>query len=116
MRPIVLPQIAAGGVVSVKRFHVRPGDALATGTPLVDYEVDLSLAAPQDCAPVFHMRLLSNEAGRVSELRARPGEVVEPGAVLALVEGVDVARAPAAAERPLRTSSIGIEYDPLFDE
>ncbi len=97
----------------MKRFHVRPGDPLAIGTPLLDYVVDLSLAAPQDCAPVFHMRLVSNETGRVSELRARVGEIVEPGALLAVVDG---ASPHATADRPLRTSSVGIEYDPLFDE
>jgi hypothetical protein len=113
VRPVVLPRVAADGVASVKRFHVRPGDALAVGTPLLDYVVDLSVAAPQDCAPVFHMRLVSNEPGRVSELRARAGEIVEPGAVLALVDG---ASAQGATDRPLRTSSVGIEYDPLFDE
>lgn len=86
---------------------------LVNGTPLLDYVVDLSVAASQDCAPVFYMRLLSNEAGRVSELRVGVGELVEPGDVLALV---DVPSQRARADGPLRTSSIGIEYDPLFDE
>lgn len=98
---------------TIHRVLVRAGDALRPGTPLLEVRVDLGAGKAQDCPPVFHFRLMATERAYLRSLQAAAGDRMETGAQLGLASStLDEPCQPPAA-RPLRTTSIAIQVDPL---
>jgi len=98
--------------MSVVRVYVASAEAVHLGTPLLDIRVDLTGIAAQDCAPIFHLRLIVGEPATVDRLDVAKGQVVRSNDVI----GAARAANHGAGERPLLTSVIEVPFDPLFDE
>lgn len=68
----------------IESVHAREGERLAPGAKLIDMTVDLSLAAPHDCPPISHYRMVLREAAHLRRLYVRRGDEPVVGAPLAL--------------------------------
>jgi hypothetical protein len=68
----------------IETVHASVGQALAPGAKLFDMTVDLSLAAPHDCPPISHYRMVLREKAHLRRLFVEPGEEAAVGAPLAL--------------------------------
>jgi len=68
----------------VEAVYAEEGEALAIGAKLFDITVDLSAAAPHDCPPISHYRLVLRERAWLRRIDARRREVCPLGAPLAL--------------------------------
>jgi hypothetical protein len=68
----------------IETVHAREGERLAPGAKLFDMTVDLSLAAPHDCPPISHYRIVLREAAHLRRLNIQRGDEPAVGAPLAL--------------------------------
>ena len=98
---------------TVHRVLARAGDALRPGTPLVEVRVDLGAANAQDCPPMFYFRLIATERAHLRALTAAAGDVIDVGAALGLATSTPDEPHDGAPTRPLRTTSVAIQVDPL---
>jgi len=69
----------------VEAVYARPGEAAPIGAKLFDLTVDLSAAAPHDCPPVSHYRIVSRERAWLHRLCVKPGDEPMVGAPLAVL-------------------------------
>jgi hypothetical protein len=69
----------------VEAVYAREGDALVVGAKLFDLTVDLSIAAPHDCPPISHYRLVLRETAWLRRLDVMPRAEEQVGAPLALL-------------------------------
>lgn len=98
---------------SVHRLVARPGDEIRPGTPLLEVRVDLEAEKAQDCPPLFFFRVLSTERGVLRSLAVEPGSLLAVGAPLGIVTTTAAEPADGAPARPLRTTQVAIQIDPL---
>jgi hypothetical protein len=114
MQTIVFPglDLPAASRIALRRVHVKEGDRLDAGSPVLDVEVDLSAGAAQECRPVFTLRILAGETATVARVDVVRGQRVGTGAILATAS----AARDSGRERPLRVSVIEVHVDPLFDD
>jgi hypothetical protein len=68
----------------IETVHGCEGQLLAAGAKLFDMTVDLSLAAPHDCPPISHYRMVLRERAHLRRLYVRRGDEPAVGAALAL--------------------------------
>lgn len=68
----------------VEAVYQREGEALGVGARLFDLTVDLSVAAPHDCPPISHYRLVLREAAWLRRVSAGRGDEPAVGEPLAL--------------------------------
>ena len=114
MQTIVFPglDLPDGALVRVRRVHIKEGDELAAGSPILDVQVDLSAGAAQDCPPIFTLRILAAEPALVTRVDAVRDQTVGTGNQLGLASAIR----DGERERPLRASAIEVHLDPLFDD
>lgn len=97
----------------IHRLLARPGEPLRPGSPLLEVKVDLGEAQAQDCPPVYYFRLVSTERAHLRALHVAERAVVEVGADLGVATSTPGESADGAPGRPLRTTAILIQIDPL---
>jgi hypothetical protein len=68
----------------IETVHAQEGQRLAPGAKLFDMTVDLSLAAPHDCPPISHYRIVLRETAYMRRLDIERGDEPAVGAQLAL--------------------------------
>jgi hypothetical protein len=68
----------------VEAAYASEGGEIAMGAKLFDLTVDLSAAAPHDCPPISHYRLVLREKAWLRRLAVKPGDEPLVGAPLAL--------------------------------
>jgi hypothetical protein len=82
---LTLPRINALMTSAViDTVEPEEGAALQVGSRLLDLTVDLSDAAPHDCPPVAHFRLMVRDKVWLRRLDVVPGDEPEVGASIAL--------------------------------
>ncbi len=91
---IKVPDIGNFKGVPVIEILVKPGDVVAKDQGLVTLESDKAT-----------MEVPSSAAGVIKELRVKLGDEVAEGSVVAVIEAVETAAAPAAAAPPRAVSS-----------
>ena len=96
----------------VEAVHAREGDELPMGAKLIDLSVDLSLAAPHDCPPISHYRIVLRERAWVRRLCVRCGDEpqVDTPLVLLTTERDEPVDAPPA--RRARVAIAAILHQP----
>lgn len=96
---------------------VYPGEgaALEVGAKLVDLTVDLSAAAPHDCPPISHFRLVLRERAYLRRLAAVRREEHAVGALLAVFSTEPDEPIESEAGRPVRIAVAQIIYQPVWD-
>lgn len=112
---LILPRVGdrmRRGVIH--RVIARAAEPLRPGSPLLEVRVDLGEAKAQDCPPVYYFRLLSTERGHLRALGASAGDIVEVGAALGVATTAPDESADGSATRPLRTTAVFIQIDPIF--
>jgi hypothetical protein len=92
----------------VEAIHAREGQALPIGAKLFDLTVDLSVAAPHDCPPISHYRLVLRERAWLRRLHFGRGDEPLAGASLALLstEADEPLDAPPARTARLAVAAI----------
>lgn len=99
----------------VEKVYVSEGEGLGIGAKLLDITVDLSVAAPHDCPPISHYRLVLREAARLRGILVKRGDEPAVGAPLALfTTGADEPLDSAVA-RPLRVAIAAILRQPAWE-
>jgi hypothetical protein len=79
--PRINPEMTAA---TIDRVLIALGDAVPLGGKLLDLTVDLSAAAPHDCPPISHYRLVSRDRVWLRRLDVSPGSAPEVGTSLGL--------------------------------
>ena len=83
---VKVPDIGDFKDVAVIEVFVKPGDTIKVEQSLITVESDKA-----------SMEIPSSHAGVLKELKVKPGDKINIGDLLALLDGVDTASAPAAA-------------------
>ncbi len=108
-----MPQIVIDGATArIEAVYVRAGDAIARGTRLFDFSLDLGARYAQICPPITYHRAVAHETGHLRNLTAEPGSVFEANADLGLVGLGEDACADSPASRPFRVVVAGIVWRP----
>jgi hypothetical protein len=94
--------------VLVEKVYADEGADLRVGARLLDITVDLSAAAPHDCPPISHYRLVLREPARLRRLMVRRGDEPAVGAPLALFTTDPDDPFDTKADRPLRVAIAAI--------
>jgi pyruvate/2-oxoglutarate dehydrogenase complex dihydrolipoamide acyltransferase (E2) component len=100
----------------VEALHAREGDDLAAGAKLLDLTVDLSLAAPHDCPPISHYRIVLRETAQLRRLCVRVGDEPLVGAPLAVFATEHDEAIDAEPGRRARIAIAAIMYQPSWGE
>jgi hypothetical protein len=112
VRMLRVPRLHDGAVrVTVCRMLAFVDQEVTSGTPLCDLRVDLTDGQELDCPPFFHTRLICLEAGSVSEVCVRDGDVAAVGDTLLVLVPSGPSR--AAEPRALRVQHFRILPDPF---
>jgi hypothetical protein len=92
----------------VDRIHLAEGAAMALGGKLMDVTVDLSAAAPHDCPPVSHYRIVVRDKCWLRRLDVAPGDEPALGARLGLFSTEPDEPLDGAPAREVRVSIAGV--------
>jgi hypothetical protein len=92
----------------VEDVYADEGAVLGVGAKLLDITVDLSAAAPHDCPPISHYRLVLREPARLRSVLVKRGDEPAVGAPLALFTTEPDEPLDAGAGRPLRVAIAAI--------
>jgi hypothetical protein len=98
----------------VEAVHAREGDKLDVGVKLIDLTVDLSAAAPHDCPPISHYRLIVRERAWLRRVEASRGDERSLGAPLALLSTDPDEPLDAPIGREARLAIATILYQPAW--
>ena len=98
----------------IETVHASVGDRLLPGAKLFDMTVDLSLAAPHDCPPISHYRMIMREGAYLRRLDIEPGEEPLVDALLALFSTDAAEPLDAAPGRPARVAIATIMYQSIW--
>jgi len=79
--PRINPEMATA---RIDRILIAVGTVVPLGSKLIDLTVDLSAAAPHDCPPISHYRLVSRDRVWLRRLDVSAGAEPEVGACLGL--------------------------------
>lgn len=92
----------------VEDLHAVEGAQLGVGAKLIDLTVDLSAAAPHDCPPISHYRLVLREPAWLRRLLVARGD--EPALAAPLAQFTTTPDEPlnAEASRPIRIAVAAI--------
>jgi hypothetical protein len=100
----------------IDAVHAAEGSQLAVGAKLLDLTVDLSAAAPHDCPPVAHYRLMVRDRVWLRRLDIAAGDEPEVGASIAWFSTEPDEPLGGAPARPVRLAIAGIIRDSVWDE
>jgi hypothetical protein len=92
----------------VEQVYAAEGAALSVGAKLLDLTVDLSAAAPHDCPPISHFRLMLREPARLRRVLIAAGDEPAVGAPLAIFTTEPDEPLDALAARPVRVAIAAI--------
>ena len=98
---------------TIHKLLAAEGAVLRPGTPLLEVRVDLGAAKAQDCPPLVFFRILATERACLRTLTAVVGQVLPVGAALGIATTSADEPHVGPATRPLRTTSMVIQVDPL---
>ncbi|HEY3888643.1 MAG TPA: hypothetical protein VGL73_08710 [Caulobacteraceae bacterium] len=99
----------------VEWIYPAEGQLLGVGAKLLDMTVDLSAAAPHDCPPVSHYRLVLREPAWLRRLTASRRETAACGAPIALFTSAPDESLDAPAARAVRVAIAAIIHQPSWD-
>jgi hypothetical protein len=102
-------------VATVEWVYPADGQALDIGAKLLDLTVDLSAAAPHDCPPISHYRLVLRERVWLRRLMAGRHDVAAVGAQLAVFATEADEPLHTEPSRPLRVAIAAIIHQPSWD-
>jgi len=106
---LIVPRINAYMTTAiVEKVYAADGEDLKVGAKLLDITVDLSVAAPHDCPPISHYRLVLREPARLRRVLVGRGDEPAVGAPLALFTTEPDEPLDAEAGRPLRVAIAAI--------
>lgn len=105
--PLIVPQMTGAKAECV---YVAPGDAVAMGTKLVDFSIDLSSAFAQECPPVSYYRIVARERAILRRLEIAPGLTSEVDQLIGLFTTDPDEPLDGPAERGLRVAVAGIMH------
>jgi hypothetical protein len=100
----------------VDAIHVEVGTALAVGGMLLDLTIDLSAAAPHDCPPVSHFRLIVRDRVWLRRLNVAAGDQPPVGSPIALFSTEPDEPLDGAPTRQVRVAIAGIIPQSVFGE
>lgn len=104
-----LPQINAHmATARIDIVHAVEDAPVGQGGKLFDLTVDLSAAAPHDCPPVSHYRLVTRDRVWLRRLEVRPGDEPAVGANLALFSSAPDEPLDGVVARAVRLTTVGI--------
>jgi len=98
---------------TIHRLVAGIGDVLRPGVPLLEVRVDLESDKAQDCPPLYFFRVIATERGVLRALEVTAGDVIAAGATIGAVTTTADEQCDGAAARPMRTTSVAIQIDPL---
>lgn len=101
---------------TIDRILVELGGAVPLGGKLLDLTVDLSAAAPHDCPPISHYRLVARDRAWLRRLEVAAGAEPEVGACLALFSTEPDEPLTGTVERSMRIAVAGIIPQASWDE
>jgi hypothetical protein len=99
----------------VEKVYAADGQDLGIGAKLIDITVDLSAAAPHDCPPISHYRLVLREPARLRSVVVKRGDEPAVGAPLALFTTEPDEPLDAGDGRPLRVTVAAILSQPAWE-
>jgi hypothetical protein len=98
--------------VIIDAIHAEVGAALPIGAKLLDLTVDLSAAAPHDCPPVAHYRMIIRDRAWLRRLDVASGDEPQVGASLAVFSTEQNEPLDRPPQRQVRVAIAGIlSYD-----
>ena len=100
--------------VFVEAAYAEAGQAVAIGAKLFDLTVDLSAAAPHDCPPITHYRVVSRERAWMRSLCVKPHDEPAVGAPLALLTTEPDEALEGAPARPARVAIAAIMHQSIW--
>jgi hypothetical protein len=100
----------------VDRIYAEAGAHIPLGSKLFDLTVDLSAAAPHDCPPIGHYRLVVRDLLWLRRLDVAPGDEPIVGASLALFSTEPDEPLDGTPVRQTRLAIVGIVSRPTFGE
>lgn len=101
---------------TIDRILIALGAAVPIGGKLLDLTVDLSAAAPHDCPPISHYRLVSRDRVWLRRLDVAAASEPEVGACLALFSTEPDEPLDGPPARALRVAVAGIIPQTSWDE
>ena len=114
---LTLPQINPLMTTAViDRIYAGVGAQIPLGSKLFDLTVDLSAAAPHDCPPIGHYRLVIRDRLWLRRLDVAPGDEPNVGASLALFSTEPDEPLDGVPVRQTRVAIVGIIPQPIFGE
>jgi hypothetical protein len=111
--PRINPEMTAA---TIDRLHIALGAAVPLGGKLLDLTVDLSAAAPHDCPPISHYRLVARDRVWLRRLDVTEGSAPEVGTCLALFSTEPDEPLSGTPARSLRCAVAGIMQQTSWDE
>jgi hypothetical protein len=99
----------------VEWIYPSQGQLLDVGAKLLDMTVDLSAAAPHDCPPISHYRLVLREPVWLRQLTASRRETVACGAQIALFTSTPDESIEVPSTRAVRVAIAAIIHQPSWD-
>lgn len=100
----------------IDRIYASVGAALPVGSKLFDLTIDLSAAAPHDCPPIGHYRLVVRDRLWLRRLEVVPGDEPSVGANLALFSTEPHESLDGVPARQVRVAIAGVLPQPIFGE
>ena len=100
---------------AVEKVYVAEGESLGVGAKLMDITIDLSAAAPHDCPPISHYRLVLREAARARRILVERGDGPAVGAPLGLFTTEPDEPFDGGDGRPLRVTIAAILSQPAWE-
>lgn len=98
----------------IEAVFAHEGDELAVGAKLFDLTVDLSLAAPHDCPPITHYRVVTRERAWLRRLCVQGRDEPVVGAPLALLATEADEPVDATTSRPARFAIAAIMHQAVW--
>jgi hypothetical protein len=92
----------------VEEVYAAQDAALGVGAKLLDLTVDLSAAAPHDCPPISHYRIVLRERAWLRRIHVARGDEPAVGAPLATLSTEPDEPLDAGAGRPVRVAIASI--------
>jgi hypothetical protein len=99
----------------VEWVYSTEGQLLSVGAKLLDMTVDLSAAAPHDCPPISHYRLVLREPAWLRQLMASRHGTVAAGAPIALFTSTPDEPIDGSSVRAVRVAIAAIIHQPSWD-
>lgn len=99
----------------IDRIYASVDEPLAVGDPLLDLTIDLSAAAPHDCPPISHFRLVIRDRAWLRRLDIAVGDSPAVGAGLALFSTERHEPLDGPPSRAVRVANAGIIPDLGWD-